>query len=708
MRRVIIGVAAVGLASVLVGTALAGATPGVSRDFTEAPAAQTQSEYVVVTLSDPLAASYEGGIPGLERTRPAPGERLNPRAEAVRAYVAHLRGAQADYRAWMASRTPRAEVVRDYALVANALAVKLNGTRAATLSQGPGVKSVTASWLYRPAMNVSNPLIGSPALWAGLGGQAAAGSGIKVGIVDTGILPTHPFFACKDEIPAKVYASGGDPPPFGLPTIVFDHGTHVAGTVAGCPLTRPEVSGVLSGVAPGAELHDYNVFPGFGAGFIAFGGSAFSHDIIAALEDGVADGMHVMNMSLGGMVQGPHDTLAEAVDATVDAGLVVAVAAGNAGPGDSTIDSPGSAAGALTAGASTNPHFIGIPVTVGADTFGAALGEFANFDPAVTADYTVTEPALGCTAISTDLTGKIALIDRGVCTFSTKVRNAQAAGAVGVLIVNNVAGDPVGMAHDGLEFPTIPAAMLGKEDGDSIKPSGTATVDGTSPQEFLTENEDIIAGFSSRGPVPFTYLIKPDVTAPGVNVYSAAFEAGEEFAFFQGTSMAAPHVAGAAALLLHANPGWSPADVKSALVTTGKRPVWDHVTGTSPTGVLTRGGGRIDLAGAADVPVTSDPAGASFGLFNGNAPANGSVDLSLRATGATAVCGVAVTGGDGRTAAPPMVTVPPEGATLTVTFTGGRAAQTPSGDYSGDVVLDCAGTELKVPWWVRVNRQGRP
>ena len=210
------------------------------------------------------------------------------------------------------------------------------------------------------------------------------------------------------------------------------------------------------------------------------------------------------------------------------------------------------------------------------------------------------------TAISTPLAGKIALIDRGVCTFSTKVRNAQAAGAVGVLIVNNVAGDPVGMAHDGGVFPTIPAAMLGKAEGNAIKPSGTVTVDGTEPEEFITENEDIIAGFSSRGPTPFTYLIKPDVTAPGVNVYSSVFNEEEPaelgFAYFQGTSMATPHVAGAAALLLDANPTWSPADVKSALVQTAKRPVWDHVNGTAPTGVLTRGGGRIDLAAAMTAP----------------------------------------------------------------------------------------------------------
>ncbi len=107
------------------------------------------------------------------------------------------------------------------------------------------------------------------------------------------------------------------------------------------------------------------------------GGSAFSHDIAAALEAAVMDGMDVVNMSLGGTVQGPHDFLADITNATVDGGVVAAVAAGNSGPGDSTIESPGSAEKAITAGASTNPHFLGIPVSFG-PTIYAALGSFGT------------------------------------------------------------------------------------------------------------------------------------------------------------------------------------------------------------------------------------------------------------------------------------------------------------------------------------------
>jgi minor extracellular serine protease Vpr len=696
-----------------IAVAVAGSSTPGARDFTEAPATQTQSDYAIVVFGDPPAASYTGGIPGLARTKPSRGQKLNPNSQGVQAYVAHLNDVHQTYRAYLASKAANAEVVRGYSLVANALAVKLNGTGRDVLARGPGVQNVVDDALYRPTMNVSVGLVNAPALWSAVGGRANGGAGIKVGIIDTGIDDTHKFFACKSPIQHKVFASGVAGPG---PTIVFDHGTHVAGTATGCVITLTTkdgpITGTISGLAPAAQPFDYNVFPGFGAGFVAFGGSAFSHDIAEALEETVADGMDVDNMSLGGGVQGPRDFLADAVNETVDAGLVVAVAAGNSGPGDSTIESPGSAAGALTAGASTNPHFIGIlvsasPSTGGTLNIGAALGDFNNFVPPITASYTVTSPANGCTAISTALSGKIALIDRGVCTFSTKIRNAQTAGAVGVLVVNNVAGDPTAMGQDGTaNQPTIPAAMVSKSDGTAMKPSGTATIDGRTPQEFVTTNADIIAGFSSRGPTPFTFLIKPDVTAPGVNVYSSVFK--NAFAMFQGTSMATPHLAGSAALLLQAHPGWSPADAKSALVDTAKRPVFDHVTGTNPTGVLTRGGGRIDLAAATATPLTLDPASASFGKFIGSATVAGTVAVGVRnVSGGAQSCSVGLTGPTIVTASPGSFSLANGGTTtLSVRLNGGTTLA--SGDFSGDVVVTCGAKTLRAPWFTRIDREGKP
>ncbi|HXF83008.1 MAG TPA: S8 family serine peptidase [bacterium] len=685
-------------------------------------AAQGSHDYVMVRLADFPTASYPGGIPGLERTKPLPGRKLDLGSNAARAYGRYLADKRQAYKGWLASNAGRAQVVREFSVVFNGLTVRLNGERLERLAEGPGVAAVAPSALYRPAMTISTGLIRAAAVWPAAGGRSNAGAGIKVGIIDTGIRDDHPAFDCKGTIPHKVFASGEAAPPNNRPVIVFNHGTHVAGTVAGCvmDLTGPEplaqggpTEGTWSGVAPGAELHDYNVFPGFGAGFRAFGGSAFSHDICAALETAVADGMDVVNMSLGGGVQGPHDFLAECTNGVADAGVVPAVAAGNSGPGDSTAESPGSAAGAFTAGASTNPHFVGIPATFGRKTFGAALGDFENFG-LITAPYTRTTPANGCTAISPALAGKIAIIDRGACSFTTKIRNAQAAGAVGVLVVNNVAGDPVGMAHDGTEpKPTIPAAMLGKAEGSraSIGDSGTVTVDGTAPREFITQNADIIAGFSSRGPTPFTFLVKPDATAPGVNVFSAVFDeiTGDlGWAYFQGTSMATPHFAGAAALLKALHPTWSPADIKSALTNTADRVVTDHVNAARDPGPLARGGGRINVEAAHGADLLLEPVSVSFGRWLGNVDVQAQRSVALRnVSGGDLTCGVDLTGPKVVRASPTSFNISAGGsATLTLTLDAGRSAG--SGDYFGDLELDCRGTTARAVWWVRIDRLAKP
>jgi minor extracellular serine protease Vpr len=672
---------------------LSGSPPTTTDPNTDATTpVQAAGDYVYVTLATAATAT----APGLTRTRSG---KLDLGAPDVRDHRSKLANERQQLTDWLRRNARKAEVLREYDIVLNAVALKLNGTSRSTVAGGPNVTGVVDSPLYRPSMNVSVGLVRADQL-PGFG--SSAGAGVKVGIIDTGIKEDHPFIGTAKVVIERVYCSGC--PGVANDDMWSDHGTHVAGTVAGRHNTTATVSGVaipgLSGMAPGASLGDYNVFPAAGGGFIAFGGSAFSHDIARALEDAVLDGMDVVNMSIGGGVQGPRDLLAEATDATVAAGVVAAVAAGNSGPGDSTVESPGSAERAITAGASTNPHFVGIPVTRDTTTVGAALGEFNNFGT-VTASYTVTSPANGCTTITTALAGKIALIDRGVCTFTTKVRNAQNAGAVGVLVVNNVAGDPTAMAHDGTSpFPTIPAAMLGKNEGNALKPSGTVTVDGTAPREFITANADIIAGFSSRGPTPFTFLIKPDVTAPGVNVLSSTFVVSD-WAFFQGTSMATPHVAGAAALLRWLHPDWTTDQVKSALMTRASRTVTDHVNGTTDPGVLARGSGRIDLVTANSTNAFFAPASVSFGLQAGRAP--------ISVTRTVSYSGPAI--GDANvtivfTSAQPsglQLTRTVSGNTITITLTASNSV--PSGDHRGDIKVTVGGQTHLLPFWTRIDRK---
>lgn len=658
--------------------------------------------YAIVTLTDAPLATYEGGKPGLERTKPARG-RLDPSSPAYRAYERFLANEHATYRAFLAHRAPGAEIVAEYDTVLNGFAVKLNGSSLNALANNPQVRSIDASWLYRPSMNVSVDVINAPEVWNQLGGQTTAGAGIDIGIIDTGIDEDHVFFDCKGDIPNKVYASGvagsGQ-------DIVFNHGTHVAGTAAGCvtDLTTADPGGpvqdTISGVAPGANLHDYNVFPGYGGGFVAFGGSAFSHDIARAVEDAVNDGMHVINLSLGGSIQGPHDYLAEAINGAAAAGVVAAVSAGNSGPGAETIGSPGNAFGALTVGATTNPHYVGVNVNTPFGTFGAAVGDFDPFavNPVTGAPFVSWGgDDLACAgAPATDVSGAVVLIARGACTFSQKVATATAAGAIGVVVYNNVGGDPIAMGGVG----DIPAVMVSQADGATIKAGlpSTVTIDGNNPVEVLTTNADIMAGFSSRGPAKFTENIKPDVTAPGVNIYSSVFDEATGdlgWAMFQGTSMAAPHVAGSAALLLAQNNDLTPADVKSKLGNNAERTVWSNFVGGTLASVMERGGGRIDLARASAATTTFDPMSLSFGVSNGNRKVNETITVTVTNLSSAAKT-LTLSEADGALSlSTTSVALPANG---TATFEVGLSARG-TAQAEGDVTVSDGTTTFLIPFW---------
>ncbi len=657
-------------------------------------------------------------------------------------------GAQhANYKAWLNANAPWAKVVREYSVVINGVAVELNGNSPNKLAEGPGVKSVSPSALYRPIMSESVPLINADDVWSALSVDPAdpsALAGIKVGVIDSGIDDSHPFInSCRGSVEHNVFFSGTNN--FGAPDLVFDHGTHVAGTIGGCYTVGPVTVGgktlnlanPISGVAPGVELHDYNVFPGYGAGYLAFGGSAFSHDIIAAVEQAVMDGMDVINLSLGGSVEGPHDILAEAIDRAVEAGTIAVISAGNEGNNLLTVGSPGTAANAITVAASSNAHTaVGTIISFGGTTLTAEEGDFNTFSPAVTSATSTTTPADGCSPISEDLTGLIAVIDRGSCSFTTKIRNAQNQGALGVIMVNNVAGAPIGMAHDGTApFPTIPAVMISLSDGALLKAHvpGVITVDSTNLVE-TPATPDLIAGFSSVGPTPFDFRHKPDVAAPGVNILSSVF--GGEYEFFQGTSMAAPHVTGSVALLLAGNQGLTPEQVKSAIVNNAVRN--DNLEFGTFSGLvygpLARGGGRLDVLNAYQATLFASPASIGFGGHTGGSSFESAVDLAIEnPTGSAVMCSLSVapqrvwagvglplsdfvinpqnpgnvffapwafSGGAGQfiSFSSTSVSVPAGGSsTVTVALDAGRNLSG-TGWSTGDVIADCGSSTLTIPW----------
>ena len=659
MRRQRLSVVAISAAAALlaigVGTGVAGgrATDGTSVD----PGIDTGSA-IVQLKGDPLSTYV--------KTKPPQGKKIDFSSSTVKSYRAQLNQLGNDFKQWLQQNARAANVVGQYDIGLNAVAVRLNGTALATIASAPMVASVSYETFYTPqAIDPDLTLINAFAAWGGGGGASAGvkpdGSRIRVGVIDSGIDKTHPCFndtgysypagfpmgdtafTNKKVIVARVFNNQAKQN--GLtPAAEQAHGTHVSGTVAcdyGLTNSMTTVDGVLVGygvlgVAPGAQLGNYNVFPDGVT-------NARSEDILNAYEAAYADGMDVTNASIGGShippckggtcpSNGKQDLVMVEVNHLDEAGMVNAVAAGNSGPGVNSIQSPGAAERALTAGAVTVGHYIGVDVTNDTDavSYAAAVGQFG---PA--ADTTGTLSAnLGtyCSGGGTH-TGEIALIDRGACTFSTKIRNAQIAGAVGAIIVNNVWGPPVSMAQDGTpNQPTIAGVQVSRADRAALSGAGstgdTFTIHSAAAYVQNLADSDYLAGFSSHGPTNVDFRIKPDVTAPGVNVLSSIPNSGPEscvpafptpcWAFFQGTSMATPHLAGSAAVVLGQHPAWAAWQVRSAIVNTANPNVFNGSAGSPATPItdpFAIGSGLEDLNAAVNASLALDPVSVSFGTI---------------------------------------------------------------------------------------------
>jgi subtilisin family serine protease len=669
-------------------------------------------------------------------TKPPHGKKIDFNSNAVRSYRAQLNNLRNQFRQWLRANAPRAKITSEYDISLNAVAVQLNGTPLATIKAAPMVQSAEYNALYQPNLSQSYHIINATGAWTEAGGRANAGQGIKIGDIDGGIEETHPFFDptgfsyppgfpkcdaedsdshhpdqnCRHVTPkvivAKVFFNKAQQQGLDA-TAVEGHGTHTAGIAAGVTGKTAVVNGVsindMSGIAPGAWLGNYNVFPDH---VNESRHGARSEDILNAVDAAIADGMDVMNLSLGGSFHGNNDLLSIGLDNAVDAGVVVAVAAGNSGPGAGTLESPGRARKVITVGASTNQHFVGEPFTYpsgGGTTVGAAVGDF---DPLPAGSFNLFDThSNGCTSVDPGAAGKLAIIDRGVCSFSQKVANAKAAGAIAVLIINNVAGDPIPMARTAGFDDNIPAVMIGLNEGTALRGSGATTASTTAIfQEFVTPaNKDILASFSSQGPTLVDLAAKPDVTSVGVNVLSSCVETdpidcGEApWAFLSGTSMSTPHIAGSAAVLLQLHNDWSPAQIKSALVNRADLVIKDSITGTHDVGPTAQGAGRENLSVAADATTWMDPSAASFGKITFGHPTSLTITLN-NPTGSDQTFMVSATkftpddfggtvplvfdagilsSGDNRITVPGSVMVPANGsATLSVSVNAGLASGT--------------------------------
>lgn len=530
------------------------------------------------------------------------------------------------------------EITHEYRDAFNGVSITLPGNQVEDLVRIGEVKRVwkddaiqldlpdPKEYPMEPKMIDSVPQIGVDKLHD----EKIEGQGIKVGVLDTGIDYNHPDlkgaykgYQAKDgEDPSKVnpdsvkgwdfidndadpmeetyetWKKSGKPERDNYGNVYYtSHGTHVSGTVAG--QQENDVDSAVKGVAPGVDLYNYRVLGPYGSGATS--------GILAGVDKSVKDEMDVINLSLGANVNSALSPLSIAVNNAMLSGVVATVASGNAGPGAMTVGAPGTAALAITVGASD--------VSQNIPTFTADAGDLGFTDVQLLAknftdkieeiqnqSYPVVFAGLGNVKDfeGKELEGKIALIERGTLAFDDKIKNAKKAGAAAVIVYNNEEGQIPYYVGESTGY--IPSFRLSKKDGEQLKAqaeSGETTFEFKDVRNTKSEG-DHLADFSSRGPVAQSYDIKPDVVAPGVAIYSTypsymndpggnSYDAA--YARIQGTSMAAPHVAGAAALILQENPDYTPFDVKAALMNTSVELKGDQ-------SVYEVGAGRINAYGA--------------------------------------------------------------------------------------------------------------
>jgi subtilisin family serine protease len=591
--------------------------------------------YLVELAGDPAAAAVmkEGA------RFAARDPRFAPRRAAVRQGQSNARRGVADH---------GGTVLETMDTVMNALIVSIPDARAAELSQIPGVVAVHP--VYRLTLHLDHalPLHKVPDAWATLPlGQNSAGAGIKIGMIDTGIDVNNPAFS--DPLPAltgfpmvlttsdvrftnakvivaKNYTTllpdGGEPDANDR----VGHGTGTAMAAAGGPAVSP--FGPIVGVAPKAYLGSYKVSDAAGATVDV---------IVKAVDDAVADGMDVLNLSLGGYVASYSDAdlrdpAIAALEAATNAGVIVTVSAGNGGPGASTLANLASAPDVIAVGAIRNDRSLGYAVTAdGVAPYAAYTGSGANPGQAVSGpllDVASLDPsALACLPLpSGSASGMVVLILRGTCTFESKMNNAAAGGAVAAIVYNNGVTQPFQTGGEGVGAATLPTLFMNQADGVDLKsrlaaaPGFAVTLQFAQATAFSQRSD--LAGFSSRGPSVGSAL-KPDLVAVGQDIVTAAqssFPTGEiydpsGFMDLAGTSYSAPLTAGAAAILKAARPGLTVAQYRSLLINNA-----GPATSASnvPATISQAGAGVLNVAAALGGTLAAYPTSLNFGTGPGS------------------------------------------------------------------------------------------
>lgn len=473
------------------------------------------------------------------------------------------------------------------------------------------------------------------------------GRGVKVGIIDTGIDIDHPAFGgggvpggtafpsarvvAGHDFVGDAFGTSGPPVPDANPDDCGGHGSHVAGIVGGN-------GGGVVGVAPGVQFGAYRVF--------GCAGSTSADIIVAALERAYADGMHIVNMSLGASRQWPQYPTAQASNRLVNKGVVVVASIGNNGPGGSQPDAL-FAAGAPGVG----DKVIGVAsfdngqlsFRVNGTPYGYNVATGAPLPPtsgSLSLARTGTPSSVndGCAALPAgSLVGQAVLIRRGTCAFSLKALNAQNAGAAAVVLYNNAAG-ALNPTVVGTPPVTIPVVAITADQGvalNNLIAAGPTSLQWTAEAVgYPYGTGGLISGFSSFGPSAELQL-KPNIGAPGGGISSAyPLEAGGR-AVLSGTSMSSPHVAGGVALILEARPKLKAQGMMARLQNVADPKNW---SGNPGLGLLDfsfrQGAGMMDIVGAIQASTVVEPSQLALGESEAGAQTR---TLTVRNEGSSAV-----------------------------------------------------------------------
>lgn len=632
------------------------------------PVAGTPGHYIVVMKADPLA-TYEGDVKGLKATKPAEGEQLETQSQDSQRYVKHLESEQTDLVSDIGVTPDTTYQVVLNGFSADLSGEQVDALRASkdVLGVYPDEIRHPDAQTSTDFLGLGDDRKGRGGVWQQTGGVDKAGEGVVVGVIDTGIAPEHPSFDGKklkkqkkqhDRHKGKqpytdgkyVYFDKSDGGQFqsamveaqdwdkrdysskliggqyfyaGAEAAGFDfqydylsprdgdgHGSHTASTAAGNFKVKASIEdvdfGTVSGVAPGAKVAAYKAcYVGPDPAVTTDDICALS-DLVAAIDQAVADGVDVINYSIGGgaasTVMAPEDL---AFFNAAAAGVFVATSAGNDGPDPVTADH--ASPWYTTVAASTIPTWEGTVQFDGFEQAGASVS--VPFGESVTGPSIAAVDAGAAGAVDAQLclpgtldpakvAGHIVVCDRGSNARAEKSQVVKDAGGIGMVLVN-VPGGADSLDND---FHAVPTVHLNAEYREAVLAYVQGGVD--RPITLVGENTTgvttptpQIAGFSSRGPMlaDGSDVLKPDVAAPGVAILAATNNApGEKptFGILSGTSMASPHVAGLGALYLGEHPKATPAEIRSAMMTTAYDTVLPD--GSKNTNPFEQGAGQVD------------------------------------------------------------------------------------------------------------------